>query len=199
MEKYARGIGIAMGIRALTPVLAESFINLLIYLLCRPDIKNNNRLYQSFIRANIDVKVLSLHINCMGFASPVDWSSEPCKEYNSIVNERNDLLHGNLNFEKLKFQDIYFQHKVPIFREYKTIWQQSIETSINSSGLLSIKENIQVIRNFEKYILGLLDDDIKEQVNIIMSKRDLGINRANGRIGVLLPDHLVDFGVSSSQ
>jgi hypothetical protein len=28
-----------------------------------------------------------------------------------------------------------------------------------------------------------------------MEKRDLGINRTNGRIGVLLPDHLVDFGV----
>jgi hypothetical protein len=196
ISRYHRGIGLALGIKSLTPVLAESFVNLLIYLLCKPDIKNNERLYQNFVRGNIDIKVQSLHNNCFSFKGPVDWSSEVCTKYNSIVNERNDLLHGNINIEKLKFQDIFFREKVPLFKEYSTIWQQSIGVSINSSGLQKIQDGIATIRSFENYVLSLLEDGVEDQVRTIMEKRDLGINRSNGRIGVLLPDILVDFGVS---
>ena len=199
MEKYNRAIGLAMGIRSLTPVLAESFINLLAYLLCREDIKSNKRLYDNFVRQNIDVKVQSLHINCQGFKKPVDWSSQPCADYNSIVNDRNDLLHGNVVPSKQIFQDIHFRGKVPIFEEYKSIWQQSVGVSITSSGLRVVRDCVNVIHKFEDYVLSCLVDGLEAQVRHIMSKRDLGLNRSNGRIGVLLPDHLVDFGMSVIQ
>jgi hypothetical protein len=44
--------------------------------------------------------------------------------------------------------------------------------------------------------LGRLEDGLEDQVRHIMKKRDLGLNRSTGRIGVLLPDHIVDFGIS---
>ena len=196
MEKYNRGVGLAMSIRSLTPVIAESFINLIIYLLCREDIKVNARLYQDFIRNNIDIKVQLLHINCIGFKEQVDWSSEPCANYNRIVSDRNDFLHGNINTDKQTFQDIFFRGKVPIFKEYKTFWQQSIGVSIASSGLSEVHNGIRTIREFENYVLGRLEDGLEDQVRQIMEKRDLGLNRSTGRIGVLLPDHLVDFGIN---
>lgn len=199
MEKYNRAIGLSMGIRSLTPVLAESFINLVVYLLCREDIKANKRLYDNFVRQNIDVKVQSLHIICQGFKQPVDWSSQACAAYNSIVNDRNDLLHGNIVPSKQMFQDIHFRGKVPIFKEYRSMWQQSMGVSIESSGLGGVHEGVDVIHRFEDYVLSCLVDSLEDQVRHVMGKRDLGLNRASGRIGVLLPDHLVDFGMSVVQ
>jgi hypothetical protein len=55
-----------MALRFMVPVLAESFINLLVFMLCRPDIKSNPRLYENFVRSNIDVKIQSLHITALG-------------------------------------------------------------------------------------------------------------------------------------
>ena len=79
------------------------------------------------------------------------------------------------------------------------MWQQSIGVSIESSGLGGVHEGVDVIHRFEDYVLSCLADGLEEQVRHIMGKRDLGLNRASGRIGVLLPDHLVDFGMSEVQ
>ncbi|WP_157302221.1 hypothetical protein [Thauera phenylacetica] len=117
-KRYDRGMGLAMALRMMIPVLAESFLNLLFFILCRPDIKSNPRLYDTAVRANIDVKAQSLHINCIGFSAPVDWSSAPCATYNSVVNERNDLLHGNVVLDKLKFDEVFFNGTVPVFKQY---------------------------------------------------------------------------------
>ena len=132
MERYNKGIGLAISLRIMLPILAESFVNLVIFILCRPDIRNNKRLFDSYFKENIDVRIQSLHIKCSGFATPIDWNSEQCKKYNSIINQRNDLLHGNIAVEKLKFSEIFFNGKVPVFKQYETMWQQSVGVSINS-------------------------------------------------------------------
>ncbi|MGE6224807.1 hypothetical protein [Aeromonas media] len=180
----------------MVPVLAESFINLLIFVLCRPDIKNNSRLYDNFVRSNIDVKIQSLHINCIGFTSEVNWSSPECAKYNSIVNERNDLLHGNFAVGKLKFNEVFFNGKVPVFKEYRSMWAQSVGVSIEHSGVHKVSQDISVVEDFIEYVLSCIEPKIREQVEIFMAKRDLGRNKANNRLGVLFPDNVVDFGVS---
>lgn len=199
MERYNKGIGLAISLRIMLPILAESFVNLVIFILCRPDIRNNKRLFDSYFKENIDVRIQSLHIKCSGFATPIDWSSEQCKKYNSIVNQRNDLLHGNIAVEKLKFSEIFFNGKVPVFKQYETMWQQSVGVSINASGVSSIKKLQEDIQEFIEYVLSCLEPEAKGHVEFILAKRDIGRNRENGRLGILLPDYLVDFGVSYIQ
>ena len=191
-SKYNRGIGLAMAIRAMAPVLAESFVNLIFFLLCRPDIKNNKRLYTSAVRANIDVKVQSLHINCVGFKVPVDWTSAECGRYNSIVNERNDMLHGNVVVEKLKFAEIYFNGKVPIFKNYQSFWQHSIGVSITAAGIDRVSSDLDAVNGFITYVMSCLDDKVRDQITIVVDRRDLGLNKKTNRVGLLLPEHTVD-------
>jgi hypothetical protein len=192
-SKYNRGIGLSMAIRAMTPVLAESFINLLLFILCRQDIKNNERLYNAAVRSNIDIKVQSLHINCIGFKQAVDWNSKECKQYSQIINERNDMLHGNISIDKLKFSEIYFIDKVPVFKNYQDIWQQSIGVSINSSGIEKVSSNLDIVNSFISYVLSCLEEDIKNHMEITINRRDLGLNKKTKHIGLLLPEHVVDF------
>lgn len=195
-ERYNKGIGLALSLRIMMPILAESFINLIIFVLCRPDIKKNERLFDSFVRQNIDIRIQSLHVNCIGFQKSVDWSSKECKAYNTIVNSRNDLLHGNIALSKLKFSEIFFNGKVPVFKQYESMWKQSIGVSINSSGLTNINTEFEIVNSFIEYVYSCLDPSIKKQVFMIAEKRDLGMNKDSGIIGILLPDHLADFGVS---
>lgn len=193
LRKYNHGIGLSMAIRAMTPVLAESFINLLIFILCRPDIKNNSRLYQNYVRSNIDVKVQSLHINCVGFKQPVDWTSEPCGQYSSVINERNDMLHGNVVVEKLKFSEIFFNGKVPVFKRYQGMWQQSIGVAVDAAGIDKVAPDLKAVDEFIKYVFSCLTDGIREHVRILIGRRDIGINKKTKRLGALLPETVVDF------
>jgi hypothetical protein len=49
-DKYRRLLELSTNLRLICPVWAEAFINFLIFVLARGEIKNDNRLYQDFIR-----------------------------------------------------------------------------------------------------------------------------------------------------
>lgn len=92
----------------------------------RPELKIDDRLRDNTIRQPIDVRVKSLHMTCVGFERPVDYAHEACKAYHSLVNERNDMLHGNVVLEKLKFNEVYFNGRVPVFKEYRSMWEVTV-------------------------------------------------------------------------
>lgn len=192
-NKYAHAYGLSFGLRAMLPVLAETFVNLILYLLCKPEIKDNDRLFQATIRNQIDIRVQSFNINCIGFEKKVDFSNDVCKKFHSLMNDRNDLLHGNIDVKKLSIGDIFFNGRVPIFPEYQDFWDRSIGISIKSVKLNCIHDDKATVENFINYILSLLNSDIEKQVRAVMKKGILGFNYSTKRIGILLPDHLVDF------
>jgi hypothetical protein len=192
-EKYNYGVGLTFGLRSMLPVLAESFVNLVLFVLCRQDIKSNERLFQNAIRQPIDIRVQSLHLNCIGFESNIDYSSEECKKFHTLMNERNDLLHGNIEINKLSIGDVFFNKRVPLFIQYESFWDKSIGVSMQSVKFDSIHEDRKVVNNFIMYILSRLSVDIKQKIELIMEKGQLGINHKTGRIGILFPEHMVDF------
>jgi hypothetical protein len=192
-HRYSKGVGLAIGIRAMTPVLAESYINLLLFVLCRPEIKENERLYNSIVRANIDIKAQSLHFHCKGFARQIDWKSAECKAYNAVINDRNDMLHGNIVIEKQKFSEIYFLGTVPIFKKYEDLWQRSIGVSVNASGVGRVQSDLDDIEKFIAYVNSCLEPGPKQDIEFLARRRDLGFNKKTKRIGVLLPEHIIEF------
>jgi hypothetical protein len=193
--RFSRGFGLCFGIRAMLPILAEAFINLLLFVLCRPDIKSDKRLYENTLRQPIDVRIKSLHINCIGFSKAVDYASEVCGRYHSIVNERNDLLHGNVTIEKLAFGEVFFNGTVPVFSEYKSMWEKSLGVGLNVAGLSRIKEEHQAITQLINFTLSCLEPEVRGYIQRLLETRDVGFRPATGRIGILFPDHFADFRV----
>ena len=102
-----KAFGICFGIRSMLPVMAEAFINLLLFCLMKKEMRADERLRENAFRQHIDVRVRSLHINCHGFAKAIDYSHPVCVRFHKLINERNDLLHGNVSIEKLRFNDLY--------------------------------------------------------------------------------------------
>ncbi|STX28425.1 Uncharacterised protein [Legionella beliardensis] len=192
-QKFSLGIGLSYSLRLIIPVLAESFINFLIFILCIPEIKENNRLLENYIRSNIDIKIQLLHINCKGFASPVNWKSHECKNYNSLINIRNDLLHGNVNLKRLKINKVFFNKKVPIFTEYESLWQKTLGVNFDTCGFHEIDKEFKIVNDFIKYVLSCLNSQVREHVECIMDSPKFGINKNNASFGILFPNHIVDF------
>jgi hypothetical protein len=192
-ERYSLASGLCFGIRAMLPVMAESFVNMLLYLLLRPEIKTDDRLRENVIRAPIDVRVKSLSINCIGFKHPIDYSAEPCARYHSLVNERNDLLHGNVTIDKLSFNELYFMGKVPIFQQYRSMWERSVGVEVGASGLAKLRDEVAIVDAFTDYLLSNVEDRIRDDVMRVLDTRDLGYNKVTGRTGVLFPSWLADF------
>jgi hypothetical protein len=193
LGKYTQGLGLCFGIRSMLPVMAEAFVNLILFVLMRPDLKSDDRLRENAIRQPIDVRVKSLHVTCVGFERPVDYSHKFCKSYHSLVNERNDLLHGNVVLDKLKFNEVFFNGRVPVFKQYRSMWERSVGVEIQAVGLHRLEREVETVDNFTAYLKSCLTEEVREQFERIAQTRDLGLNAENGRIGVLFPGHIVDF------
>ncbi len=192
LGRYSKGLGLCFGIRSMLPVMAEAYVNFLLFVLMRPDLKGDERLRENAIRQPIDVRVKTLHMTCVGFAKPVDYTSPACKAYHTLVNERNDLLHGNVVLEKLRFNDVYFDGRVPVFKEYRSMWERTIGVEINAVGLQRLAEEVATINAFIEYLSFSMKPDVKMNVDMMASRHDLGLNQQNGRIGILFSDRLVD-------
>lgn len=191
-ERYSQGFGLCFGIRSMLPVMAEAFVNLLLYILMRPELRGDERLRDNAFRQPIDVRVKSLSMTCVGFKQQPDYSHEACRAYHRLVNERNDLLHGNVVIDKLKFNEVYFLGTIPVFKEYRTAWERSLQIEANAVGLESLQNELNVVRSFTEYLLSCLDDGAREQVSMIVERHELALNDS-GRIGILFPEWLVDF------
>jgi len=192
-DKYSRAIGLCFGIRSMLPVMGEAFVNLLLYILMKPELKQDERLRENAIRQPIDIRIKSLAHNCKGFKQAPDYGSEPCKRYHSLVNERNDLLHGNVIIDKLRFNELYFYGRVPVFIEYSTMWERSFGVAHRSAGLEHVSGELAVVDGLVEYLLSCLDDKIKDQIRRLTDTFILGLCLDDGHLGILFSEQLIDF------
>ena len=116
-----------------------------------------------------------------------------CRRYNSIVNERNDLLHGNIAINKLRFNEVYFSGNVPVFKEYRSMWNRAFDVQRKAVGLDKVEEEITIVTDFIEYVLSCLDDRRRTNVEQVICRFELGLNKKDDRVGVLFPEYMVDF------
>lgn len=191
-NSYSKAFGLCFGIRSMLPVWAEAFLNLLIFIQARPEIKSDARHLDGIFRQQIDLRIKGLHIHCLGFEKPVDYSTSVCKKFHSLINERNDLLHGNVVPEKQKFNEVYFIGKVPVFTEYRSLWERTLGVDSKAVGLDRLQAEVATVSEFKEYVLSCLKPKVAEFMRFALRKRHLAQNHEDGRFGILFPDHLVD-------
>ncbi len=198
-EDYTKATAMSFGIRAMVPVMAEAFVNLILFALLRPSIRKDKTLRTGVLRLPMHVRIRSLPYYCSGFKAAVDSSHPAIQKYTQLIGTRNDLLHGNIDVERLKFNELYFYGNVPIFNRYTTMWERSLGVAHRAVGLEEVRSELAVVDAFVEYLIGLLDDKTSELMKIVSEKFDLGVTKETGRIGVLFSDTLVDFGFPKDQ
>jgi len=190
--------GLCRSVRMLLPVLAETFVNFMLFTLCKPEIKSDERLYESIKRAPIDIRIKSLSFNCVGFHSPVDYATETCKRLHTMFNNRNNLLHGNVNPQSDHHEVVYFNGTVPLFTEWLDFYQRCFGAQLKSNDYdLAVGELANVLA-FVEQIISSLQPGVRTEVRKMLDFAELGYNPQTKRLGLLFPnilmDHVVEFG-----
>lgn len=191
--KFSTAAQICLTVRMLAPVWAESFVNLLLFALARPDVRNDSRLYESLLRQNIDIRIRSLHLNCIGFEMAVPYDEwEACKKFHTLMMGRNDMLHGNVDPRLTTFHELYFEGKTPLFIEFQNFAFFSYKAALLNATPEQAINDYQTIQDLSAHILICLSNTVREEMRSMMLKRHLGWDATRKRLGVLFPDHMVD-------
>jgi hypothetical protein len=191
-ETVWRAVELSTSLRLLTPVWGESFINFFIFLTVKAEIKNDIRLFEDFIRKDIDIRLKLLPMNCVGFLKKFDFKSGVVKKFLAVMNERNDILHGNVRPERVAFETVYFDDMIPLFTEPQGLTKVSLFNSLKGIEPSKTIENVRSVEELIEYILSCLHEGIKKEILLCLQQRDLGWRQETGRIGVLFPDYVVD-------
>lgn len=101
----------------LTPILAEAFINMLILMSCKKEIRNNKRQFDSFVRSHIDTKIFDLFYKCEHFVKPIDPNSEEFKNFKKIMDKRNNAIHANVDPINEQIETVYFEGNRPLYKD----------------------------------------------------------------------------------
>jgi hypothetical protein len=188
---YTAALGIGVTLRLVAPVWAESFVNLLIFVLAKDEYKNDDRLYQSAIRAEIDVRVKTFHLNCEGFKSPVNTSSPAYKAFQTLMNGRNDFLHGNIDPNKLKYGICYFDGHTPLPTRYESMAELALGNSLKHVEPAQAINDVEVVESFIELVLSHLKPAVRKTVIALMMTDNPGWREDRRRLGVLFPPEIL--------
>jgi hypothetical protein len=191
-KKYSKTAELGMSLRMITPVWGESFVNLIIFLLAKNQVKSNDQLYQNIIRKKIRIRASELHLHCDGFAAPLDRDSDTFRDFLTVFNSRNDFLHGNVDPKLLAVDEIFFEGKMPLFMHYQTFTERSLAPRLKYLEPEVVKKDIYRIEAFIAYVLGQLEPSVSKSVRLFMETPLPGWRPETGRPGILFSDIVAD-------
>lgn len=190
IDTYNEASALSMSLRMVVPVLAESFINLLIFVLRKDELKEDERLYEDFIRRPIDVRVKGLHLHCVGFAKGINAKAVQFKEFHTLMNSRNDFLHGNVDPARLTLDEVFFDGTIPIFKEHQGFARRALGGTLRHIEPSAALHDLEVVQAFEAFVLDHLQPSIKSQIEMVLNARQPGWREDTKKVGVLFPDHV---------
>jgi hypothetical protein len=174
----------------ITPILAEAFINMVILVLCKPEIRNNQRQFEAFIRANIDTKIFDLAYKCNGFARPIDQNTAGFKEFKRIMDQRNYKIHGNVDPKRDSFETVFFEGKRPLFKrpgDHLGEFFQALERQYDPKQVI---QNYEHMHLFLLEIVGCLKPGTEKGFLAVMNHPYPGYDIHRQITGVLFPDYV---------
>jgi hypothetical protein len=188
---YSEALGLSTSLRMLAPVLAESFVNLVIFVLVHPTTRDDSRLYDSLFRQEVDVRVRALHLTCGGFKKPVDVKDERFKNFQTLMQHRNDFLHGNIVPDKLAYREVYFDGVIPLPKKYENMAELALVNSLRHVEPETALSDIDVTHSFIALVLEAMHEKPAFVVQHFMETLDPGWRSDLKRAGILFPPNIV--------
>lgn len=169
--KFSKANTLGINISLTLPIYAEAFINFIIFTLAKTKANEDREKYEKYIRSPINERVKNLHLMCNGFNCAVDYNNnDSCKEFQSVMNIRNEMLHGNVNPNTNHFDTVYFEGKVPLFAKFTSLAFDSYVASQTGIEFETLLKRYESIQNFISYILTCMEIPVAKQIIIMLDE-----------------------------
>jgi hypothetical protein len=173
-----------LSVRMMSPVVAEMFINLIIFNLFKSEGKDC-RQKALFTRSSIVDRVAELYDKCRGFASRPDVKSEPVRGFFALMERRNHLLHGNIKPEDKVEGDFQVHDGVPTITKFRSMFDRALGPTINAFPLQEAEKDYQAALEFINYLQSCLDEKWKAEYELMKESIDLHYGVRCGEVRAL--------------
>lgn len=174
----------------LMPVLFESFIGLIVAVMVKPDIRRDAEAFGTFVRSPLNQKLTGLAERCWGFARPLVQEDPVFGRYWTVVNRRNDIIHGNVDPVRDALEVVYFHGKRPIYKTGGDRIRQHWKRLIDRYRPQEVVDDYLATHVFILDILDHMTADGRRTIEMIMEDTQPGWDNRRKKPGRLFPDHV---------
>jgi len=158
----------------------ECFINLIYELYIRKDLREQ-RIYDHIRREPIDLKLRLAPIYCECFGeNKVDPGNTAVKQFSSIVNLRNDFIHGN--FTKPMMKPIVYEDDIEFVVDIDSTTSVGIPNNFSEIDSHHVEKIKSITQNLIDYTLSLMNRRIKKEFKYCMYIYYIRVEFDNGQL-----------------
>lgn len=187
-ERATNIFDLSFALDLMTPILGEAFVNMVIFLCRKREIKLGNDAYKAYIRRPINERVLHIKEMCDHFKQAPDRNREEYKAFLRVMNRRNFSLHGNIDPTIDSFETVYFDDFTPLFTTGDDPILRYMENKEKVADTAGVLQRYEDVHSFIHYILSILDDKPRDSVKMILDATEYGYEKKRDKTGILFPD-----------
>jgi hypothetical protein len=184
-KRANRVFSASLSLDLITPVLAEAFINLVIFMTRKDELKRNPRQYEHYIRQPIDTRVFDLHLKCNYFTAGVDPNSDEYKAFKRVMDRRNHNLHGNIDPSKDAIETVYFDNFTPVYERGADPILELFKNKEAVFDVAGVVARYHDVHTFLIYVLGLIEAKPRAEIEMMMEESTFGYDVSRERPGRL--------------
>lgn len=174
----------------LIPVLFESFIGLIVAVMVKPDIRRDAEAFGALVRCPLNKKLTGLAERCWGFARPLVQEDPVFGRYWTVVNRRNDIIHGNVDPVRDALEVVYFHGKRPLYKTGGDRIRQHWKRLIDRYRPHEVLDDYLAMYALILDILEHMTVDGRRTIEMIMEDTQPGWDNRRKKPGRLFPDHV---------
>lgn len=175
--------------------LIESYINMIIRLSAKEDLKQYPDILKKHLQSNFSEKLKNLKYYSKIFKDDVDVRDQKVVNALKVMTHRNKYVHSDLSSKLNEIGTVYFDHLFPVFPQYdhSPIVQNLVRTyqtpsfEIIKFSYKSSQEFIQFIREH------FIENSDSEYVERILSDNPIGFNHTSKNYSSIFSRQLMDF------
>lgn len=174
----------------LIPVLFESFIGLIVAVLIKPEVRRDAEAFNAFVRSPLHEKLVAMAGQCNGFAKPLAQENPVFGRYWTVVNRRNDIVHGNVDPVGDALEIVYFHGKRPLYKSGGDRLRQHWKRLIDRYRPQDVVDDYLAMHAFIIEILEHMTPGGRRVVEMVMEDTQPGWDNKRKIAGRLFPDHV---------
>ena len=175
----------------LTPVMFESFVGLIVAGFIKSELKRDKARFTEFVRLPLNQKLVGLADKCKGFNRPIDQHNSRFGRYWSVVNKRNDILHGNVDPVRDAVEVVYFHGKRPLYKSGGDRIRQHWARLIEQYKPQEVVDDYIAMHDFIIEIMEHMEPAYRHSLWLVMEDTQPGWDNKRKIFGRLFSDFVV--------
>lgn len=180
-----------MLLKLLIPIWIESFVNLILVLYMKEELKRDKKVFEDKKRQSIFKKIKSLHLDCYGFTEEI-YDSELI-EIKKIFKSRNRYLHGSFEPKFNPATTVYFDSRtILLFNSFTYAPSLIKNLLLNEVNEVTLDKEITAGEEFILRVFHKIDSQLNNHLKRLTHENFPGWDEKRHILGAVLPGMFVD-------